>query len=168
MRTFNDLIWSTQPWSGLAVSPLLDELENEARRSILDPLNVSRLGKFFMRRFIGMGWCLSILNSPQNYWISLDQTGTSRFHFWWKCAAPIEVGPNTGKLWEKSHHDTHSGRGAPFDPHNIMIYGPKDFGIEDRRRGRERRQSNRWIQKLRSGENNQRCFRGEFQICAIS
>ena len=35
------------------------------------------------------------------------------------------------KNFEKKSNDTYSGRGTPFDPQSIMIYGPKDFGIED-------------------------------------
>ena len=35
------------------------------------------------------------------------------------------------KNFRKKSDDSHSGRGTPFDPQSIMIYGPKDFGIED-------------------------------------
>ena len=35
------------------------------------------------------------------------------------------------KNFRKESDDSHSGRGTPFDPQSIMIYGPKDFGIED-------------------------------------
>ena len=35
------------------------------------------------------------------------------------------------KNFEKKSNDTYSGRGTPFDPQSIMIYGPKDFGIKD-------------------------------------
>ena len=114
------------------------------------------IGQILHETLHGQG--LMSVNSPQNDWISLDQTGTSRFHFWWKHI----VRPQYQKTLRKK-----SSWHPQFDPQSILVFGPKDFGIEDRRRGRERRQSNRWIQKLRSGENNQRCFRGEFQICAI-
>ena len=35
------------------------------------------------------------------------------------------------KNFRRESEDTHSGRGTPFDPQSIMIFGPKDFGIED-------------------------------------
>ena len=41
------------------------------------------------------------------------------------------VQPLSQKNFEKKSSDTHSGRGTPFDPQSIMIYGPTDFGIED-------------------------------------
>ena len=41
------------------------------------------------------------------------------------------VEPASRKNFEKKSSDTHSGRGTPFDPQSIMIYGPKDFGIQD-------------------------------------
>ena len=41
------------------------------------------------------------------------------------------VQPGSEPNFRKESGDTHSGRGTPFDPQSIMIYGPKDFGIED-------------------------------------
>ena len=41
----------------------------------------------------------------------------------------VEIGKR--KNFRKKSADTHSGRGTPFDPQSIMIYGPKDFGIQD-------------------------------------
>ena len=41
------------------------------------------------------------------------------------------VEPGSHQNFRKESNDTHSGRGTPFDPHSIMIYGPKDFGIAD-------------------------------------
>ena len=41
------------------------------------------------------------------------------------------VQPGSQKNFRKESNDTHSGRGTPFDPQSIMIYGPNDFGIED-------------------------------------
>ena len=41
------------------------------------------------------------------------------------------VEPGSQKNFRKESGDTHSGRGTPFDPQSIMIYGPTDFGIED-------------------------------------
>ena len=41
------------------------------------------------------------------------------------------VEPKSQKNFRKESGDTHSGRGTPFDPQSIMIYGPKDFGIKD-------------------------------------
>ena len=41
------------------------------------------------------------------------------------------VQPDKQHNFRKASNDTHSGRGTPFDPHSIMIYGPKDFGIQD-------------------------------------
>ena len=41
------------------------------------------------------------------------------------------VEPSSQKNFRKESGDTHSGRGTPFDPQSIMIYGPTDFGIED-------------------------------------
>ena len=38
------------------------------------------------------------------------------------------VEPKSQKNFRKESRDTHSGRGTPFDPQSIMIYGPKDFG----------------------------------------
>ena len=45
------------------------------------------------------------------------------------------VEPGSHQNFRKESNDTHSGRGTPFDPHSIMIYGPKDFGIVDRTTG---------------------------------
>ena len=41
----------------------------------------------------------------------------------------VEIGKR--KNFRKKSADTHSGQGTPFDPQSIMIYGPKDFGIQD-------------------------------------
>ena len=41
------------------------------------------------------------------------------------------VEPGSEKNFRKESDDTHSGSGTPFDPQSIMIFGPKDFGIED-------------------------------------
>ena len=41
------------------------------------------------------------------------------------------VEPGSRKNFRKESGDSHSGRGTPFDHLSIMIYGPKDFGIED-------------------------------------
>ena len=41
------------------------------------------------------------------------------------------VQPGSEQNFRKESDVTHSGRGTPFDPQSIMIYGPKDFGIED-------------------------------------
>ena len=41
------------------------------------------------------------------------------------------VKPGSEKNFKKESDDSHSGRGTPFDPQSVMIYGPKDFGIED-------------------------------------
>ena len=41
------------------------------------------------------------------------------------------VEPRSRKNFKKESSDTHSGRGTPFDPQSIMIYGPTDFGIKD-------------------------------------
>ena len=41
------------------------------------------------------------------------------------------VEPNRTNNFEKKNITNYSGRGTPFDPHSIMIYGPKDFGIVD-------------------------------------
>ena len=41
------------------------------------------------------------------------------------------VEPRYRKNFRKESDDSHSGMGTPFDPQSVMIYGPKDFGIED-------------------------------------
>ena len=41
------------------------------------------------------------------------------------------VEPGSQQNFMKESRDTHSGRGTPFDPQSIMIFGPTDFGIED-------------------------------------
>ena len=41
------------------------------------------------------------------------------------------VEPASRKNFRKESDDRQSGRGTPFDPQSIMIYGPKDFGIRD-------------------------------------
>ena len=41
----------------------------------------------------------------------------------------VELGSQQN--FRKVSRDTHSGRGTPFDPLSIMIYGPTDFGTED-------------------------------------
>ena len=41
------------------------------------------------------------------------------------------VEPASRKNFRKEPDDRQSGRGTPFDPQSIMIFGPKDFGIED-------------------------------------
>ena len=46
----------------------------------------------------------------------------------------IDKKPN----FEKKNITSYSGRGTPFDPHSIMIYGPKDFGIVDEISGERR------------------------------
>ena len=45
----------------------------------------------------------------------------------------------TGKEhnFNKTSNATHSGRGTPFDPESIMIYGPKNFGKDDGKGGKE-------------------------------
>ena len=41
------------------------------------------------------------------------------------------IQPGKQKNFKKASINTHNGRGTPFDPHSIMMYGPKDFGIKD-------------------------------------
>ena len=41
------------------------------------------------------------------------------------------VEPASRKNFRKESDDRQSGRATPFDPQSIMIFGPKDFGIED-------------------------------------
>ena len=41
------------------------------------------------------------------------------------------VKPASRKNFRKESDDRQSGRGTPFDPQSIMIFGPEDFGIED-------------------------------------
>ena len=41
------------------------------------------------------------------------------------------VQPGSQKNFKKKSGDTYNGRGTPFDPQSIMIYGPTDFGIKD-------------------------------------
>ena len=41
------------------------------------------------------------------------------------------VEPASQKNFRKESSHSHSGRGTPFDPQSIMIFGPEDFGIED-------------------------------------
>ena len=41
------------------------------------------------------------------------------------------VEPASRKNFRKESDDRQSGRGTPFDPQSIMIFGPEDFGIED-------------------------------------
>ena len=48
------------------------------------------------------------------------------------------VMPGEEPNFEKKNITTYSGRGTPFDPHSIMIYGPKDFGIKDRTTGQRK------------------------------
>ena len=47
------------------------------------------------------------------------------------------VQPGSEQNFRKESGDTHSGRGTPFDPQSIMIFGPEDFGIEDGMGGRK-------------------------------
>ena len=54
MRTFKGPISSSQPWAGLHVPLMLDELEKQDRKSTLGPQNASTLGIFSMRR--SMDW----------------------------------------------------------------------------------------------------------------
>ena len=53
-RTSKVPISFTQVWVEMDVSPMSGELERRANKSTLDPLHVSTLGPFFMRRY--MGW----------------------------------------------------------------------------------------------------------------
>ena len=41
------------------------------------------------------------------------------------------VEPGAQGNFKKASNDTYSGRGTPFDPESIMIYGSTDFGIQD-------------------------------------
>ena len=41
------------------------------------------------------------------------------------------VEPRARQNFKKASNDSHTGRGTPFDHDSIMMYGPRDFGIEE-------------------------------------
>ena len=41
------------------------------------------------------------------------------------------VEPRARKNFKKASNHSHTGRGTPFDHDSIMMYGPRDFGIEE-------------------------------------